>query len=165
MSREWTTLPPGLRETLEAHQLDAPVKLASIARALGLTIKAATLDVGISGELRPDRDNPGQFIIRVNRHDSTRRQRFTVAHEMGHFLLHRDHIGDGISDDVLYRSSLSDRREAEANRIAADILMPDELIARARRRAEELGVDDVVGYLAEQFDVSEAAMRIRLGYT
>jgi Zn-dependent peptidase ImmA (M78 family) len=77
--------------------------------------------------------------------------------------LHRDEIGTGIEDDVLYRSSLSDRREQQANRLAADILMPGELLAEAREAAEEKGVGDVVLYLADMFAVSEAAMRIKVG--
>lgn len=162
-SREWTTLRVDTREMLEGFQLDAPVKLAAMARELGLVVKAATLSPGISGEIRPDPERPGHFIIRVSRHDSPERQRFTVAHEIGHYLLHRDQIGDGISDDALYRSSLSDRREAEANRIAADVLMPEGLLREWLRRAEILGVEDKVAYLKEHFEVSEAAMKIRLG--
>lgn len=161
-SREWAHLPSPVRETIQAHQLDLPIKLSSIARALNVELRAATLPVGISGELRPDPAS-GKFIIRANRHDGARRQRFTIAHEIAHYLLHRDQIGSGITDDVLYRSGLSDSREAEANRLAADILMPRSLIDESRTEAERLGVADVVGYLADKFEVSEAAMRIRLG--
>lgn len=78
-------------------------------------------------------------------------------------MLHRDDIGDGIKDDVLYRSSLSDRREAQANRLAADILMPKGLLESAKEAAEEKGVGDLALYLADEFAVSEAAMRIKLG--
>ncbi|WP_119254562.1 ImmA/IrrE family metallo-endopeptidase [Shinella zoogloeoides] len=163
MSREWSSLPPATRASLEEVQAAVPVKLSALARLLGLTIKSATLAAGISGEIRPDPANPGRYVIRVNRHDSPERQRFTIAHEIGHFLLHREQIGDGITDDVLYRSTLSDRREAEANRIAADILMPDRLINQALDRAKLIGVDDVPEYLARQFEVSDAAMKIRLG--
>lgn len=163
MGREWENLPAEIRETIQAHQEVYPVKLSTIATALGLSVKAATLPVGISGEIRPSIGNPNKFIIKVNRHDSDRRQRFTVAHEIGHYLLHKDQIGSGIEDDVLYRSSLSDRREAEANRMAADILMPMELIDAALERAEALGIEDVASYLADEFEVSETAMKIRLG--
>lgn len=162
MSREWRSLPQAVREELRAHQGSAPVKLGPIAKILGLKLTASTLPAGISGEIRPDADSESGFNVRVNRHDSGKRQRFTVAHEIGHFLLHRDQIGTGISDDVLYRSTLSDRREAEANRIAADLLMPEHLIAEGLAKARELEVEDEVLYLAEAFDVSEAAMKIRL---
>ena len=161
-SKEWNRLDDEVRDTLIAHQLDLPIRLSTIAKAVGVAVKASTLPAGISGEIRPS-DRAGEFVIRVNRHDGSRRQRFTIAHEISHFLLHRDQIGRGISDDALYRSSLSDSREAEANRLAADILMPESLLQIELSAARQLGVDDIVGHLAERFDVSEAAMRIRLG--
>lgn len=160
MSPEWRTLGDDVREIIEQHQDTAPVRLSQLARALGVPVKAATLGPGISGEIRPQDDG---FIIRINRHDPSKRQRFTVAHELAHFLLHADQIGaGGISDDVLYRSSLSDKREAQANRLAADILMPDNLVLASVDEAREKGVGDLVLFLAEQFSASEGAMRIKL---
>jgi len=159
MSSEWNKLDPAIRNQIEAFQDAPPVKLPDLARALGVPIKAATLGPGISGEIRPAGDG---FVIRINRHDPPKRQRFTVAHELAHFLLHRDQIGNGIEDDVLYRSSLSDWREQQANRLAADILMPSALLTEAKEAAEEKGVGDIVLYLSELFGVSEAAMRIKV---
>lgn len=159
MSPEWRSLPEGVRALIEEHQDTAPVRLSQLARALGVPVKAATLAPGISGEIRPDGES---FVIRVNRHDPSKRQRFTVAHELSHFLLHADQINTGISDDVLYRSALSDRREAQANRLAADVLMPDELVRASVEEAQEKGVGDLVLFLAEQFLASEGAMRIKL---
>lgn len=163
MSREWHSLDQGILATIQGHQAGAPISLSEIASALGLKVFSTTLPNGISGEIRPDPENAGRYIIKVNRNDSARRQRFTVAHEIGHFLLHRDEIGDGITDDVLYRSTLSDRREAQANRMAADLLMPQNLIDEWMDRARTLKVDNVIGFLADKFNVSEAAMKIRLG--
>lgn len=160
MSPEWQKLDHGLIATLQQHQDVAPVRLTDLARALGVPVKAATLAPGISGEIRPD-GNDG-FVIRINRHDPKRRQRFSVAHEISHFLLHKDKIGDGIADNVLYRSNLSDRIEAEANRLAADILMPDALVREQIEAAHEKGVGDLILYLADEFAVSEIAMRIKL---
>ncbi|MCC5619756.1 ImmA/IrrE family metallo-endopeptidase [Nostoc sp. CHAB 5836] len=163
MSREWHSLDQGIIETIKETQDGAPIRLSAIASALGLKVMSTTLPSGISGEIRPDPANPDHFIIRVNRNDSARRQRFTVAHEIGHFLLHREEIGGGITDDVLYRSSLSDRREAQANRLAADLLMPQDLVDEWMERARTLKVDNVISFLADKFNVSEAAMKIRLG--
>ena len=163
MSREWNKLLEDEKNAIKGYQEGGPVKLSALARSLGLSVKAATLAPGISGEIRPNPESGGNFIIRVNRHDSSRRQRFTVAHEIGHYLLHRDQIGSGISDDVLYRSSLSDHREAEANRIAADILMPRHLVDQYIEEAKILGIEDIVGHVSEKLEVSEAAMKIRLG--
>src|SRR3546814_1249474 len=62
--------------------------------------------------------------------------------------LHRNLIGDGVTDDAMYRSNLSSAVEVQANRMAADILMPWHLI----REATDKGID-TVERLAEYFDV------------
>ena len=160
MSPEWQSLVESVRTIIEEHQDVAPIRLPNLARALGVPVKAATLAPGISGEIRPL--NAGGLVIKINRHDPLKRQRFSVAHELAHFLLHADQIGNGISDDVLYRSKLSDRREAQANRLAADILMPDTLVREQIEAAHEKGVGDVLIFLVEKFEVSEEAMRIKL---
>jgi len=160
-SAQWRELRPEIRGLIERFQQRAPVDLSGLARALGLVVKAATLPPGKSGEIRPD--GKDSFIIRVNRHDSLGRQRFTVAHEIAHFLLHRSLIGSGISDDALYRSNQSDRVEAEANRLASDIVMPSSLLENAVQVAKGIGVEDITGQLAESFQVSPAAMKIKLG--
>lgn len=162
-NREWSKIDPDVQSIIISHQYDAPVKISALARDLGLQIKGSTLPPGISGEIRPSTDALSGYVVRINRHDPPRRQRFTAAHELAHYLLHRDQIGSGIEDDVLYRSALSDRREAEANRLAAEILMPQSLVQEWLETAKALKVDDPVAYLADRFDVSEAAMKIRLG--
>lgn len=163
MSSEWRKLDPTHKNIIRRRQDRAPVKLSTIAEELGLRLRAATLPAGISGEIRPDPSAPAGYVIRVNRHDSAGRQRFTIAHEISHYLLHEEFIGDGITDDILYRSEISDWKEAQANRLAADILMPDDLVSAWLDRARALGVEDITSYLAEKFEVSEGAMRIRLG--
>lgn len=159
-SKEWRALSAGVKRRIAAFQERAPVSMSGIAKELDVRVVASTLPVGISGELRPE---GGRYVIRVNRHDTPARQRFTVAHELAHFLLHKDHIGSGISDDALYRSGLSDWRESEANRLAADLLMPAALVSGVAR--DLLGKhppDTLPGLMSDIFNVSEAAMRIRL---
>jgi Zn-dependent peptidase ImmA (M78 family) len=148
------------RELIRRFQESVPVRLASLAKELGLRVISSTLPTGISGEIRPAN---GTFVISVNRHDSERRQRFTVAHEISHYLLHREQIGSGITDDVLYRSSLSDSREAEANRLAAQILMPREKVQELAAACAGMPEEEKINFLASAFEVSEVAMKIRLG--
>lgn len=155
-------LPEGQRTLVKQYQESAPVNLKGLAQSLGLKVLGATLDPGISGEIRPDRST-NSFVIRVDRHEPRTRQRFTVAHEIAHYLLHKEEIGDGITDDFLYRSRLTSSREAEANRLAADILMPMEMF---RQKWTELGgvsSEENIQAMADFFDVSKAAIRIRLG--
>lgn len=114
----------------------------------------------ISGEIR---ETEGIVTIKVNRHDVKERQRFTIAHEIAHFLLHRERLAGGITDDVLYRSRLSDDLEREANRLAADIIMPASLIQEALTIHGTLKLDDRYKKLAELAQVSLAAIKIRTG--
>jgi Zn-dependent peptidase ImmA (M78 family) len=163
-SSEWRAIDGDTRGKLTQHLREAPVSLSAIAQSLGVKVVSSVLPNGISGEIRPDESTDSGFIIRVNKNDPARRQRFTVAHELAHFLLHRDMIGNGVTDDVLYRSTLSDSREAQANRLAADLLMPRTLVDEWIERARSLRVeDDPVEFLSDKFGVSTAAMKIRLG--
>jgi Zn-dependent peptidase ImmA (M78 family) len=159
-SAEWHGLTEESRTIVEKFQKEIPVRVGDLARELGLIVKVSTLDVGISGLIRPENST---FKILVNKHEPSYRRRFTLAHEISHYLLHRDMIGDGISDNILYRSRLSDSVEAEANRLASDILMPPIAIDDWKRRAGEMRPADMVSPMAAYFDVSEEAMRIRLG--
>lgn len=156
---EWPQINENEFNVVNRHIQRAPVKISAIAQELGVNVLAATLPAGISGELRPENHS---YLIRVNRHDSKGRQRFTVAHEIAHFLLHKNQIGSGITDDVLYRSKLNDAREAEANRLAAEIIMPKEILTTAFR-SSILELENKISELADQFQVSKAAVRIRLG--
>lgn len=160
-SNEWESLDPLHKRAIQLAQADLPVKIGGLAKGFGLSVLVSTLPAGVSGEIRP----LGQsYQIKVNRHDSPVRQRFTLAHEIAHFLLHQDAIGDGITDDVLYRSTLSDVREAQANRLAADILMPIDLVRMEVRKRQGMARAELIEELVNVFSVSSAAMEIRLGF-
>ena len=151
------------QEIVHAHTQEIPVKLGPLANDLGLVVRVGTLPPGISGEIRPAEGDSERFVIRVNRHEKKERQRFTLAHEIAHYLLHRNLISSGLTDDIMYRSKLSDKYETEANRAAAELLMPASII---RRRVRENGgrVDDELAKrLADEFEVSLPAMKIRIG--
>jgi Zn-dependent peptidase ImmA (M78 family) len=121
------------------------------------------MSTGVSGQIMKENDH---YTIRVNRHEARERQRFTIAHEIAHFLLHKsiiDSSPDGIKDNVLYRSGEPERIEYEANRLAADIVMPMTLVETVLR--EEFGgvvTEATIESLAARFQVSKAAMEIRL---
>ncbi|WP_024548881.1 ImmA/IrrE family metallo-endopeptidase [Siccibacter turicensis] len=162
-SSEWISLTEEQALLIKKYQCQFPIAVGAIARELGITVKKSTLAAGISGEIKEEN---GNVIIRVNRHDVKERQRFTLAHEIAHFLLHRDRIGDGITDDILYRSKLSDFMEVQANRLAADILMPGHLIKKELDELKESGeLRDEEKYekLANAAEVSTTAIKIRLG--
>ncbi|RAU21132.1 hypothetical protein CU669_15185 [Paramagnetospirillum kuznetsovii] len=132
-----------------------PVKLDEICRRLGMRIVYEDRDTGFAGSIR---NVLGDFIVTINALHPTVRQRFTLAHEIAHFIHHRDRIGDGIVDDELMRDGLQNPLERQANKTAADILMPDDDVTAAF----ESGLTSLED-LARHFKVSKHAMAIRLG--
>lgn len=150
-------VPPAAAEIIMNNQVSAPVKVGAIANDLGLSVVISDLPLAVSGMLSRNKDIDA-WTIRVNRHEHRHRQRYTIAHEIAHFVLHRDAFGDELVDDTFYRSGLSERREFEANALAAEILMPWTLI----RSLMNDGLREPVA-LANALQVSPAAMSIRLG--
>lgn len=146
---------------IEKHQHSVPIDVYEIAMDLQIKVYIEKgWPNGLSGKIVKDALSGGQsgYAVYINGDHAETRQRFTLAHEIAHFILHKENIGDGIADDALYRSGLSNAQEAMANKLAADILMPWNLV---NQKIKE-GVD-TVEKLAQQFNVSISAMAIRLG--
>lgn len=150
-------------EIVSRFTASVPVKVGELATELGLNVIRAPLEPKISGLIQPSAKAPAQFEIRVNKYEIPERQRFTVAHEIAHFLLHRHDIGSGVVDSIMYRSNLTSRKETEANRLAADIVMPAAAVQRELRRLGGVHVPNVVEEMAAIFRVSVPAMKVRLG--
>lgn len=159
-SREWNNVSEAEKSIILKYQNEFPVKVGAIAKELGVDVKVSTLTAGISGEIRLV-DNI--IVIKVNRHDVKERQRFTIAHEIAHFLLHKDKISDGIIDDILYRSRLSDELEQQANRLAADIIMPWTLIKKSLEKIKADKAEERIEIVSNLAEVSLTAMKIRFG--
>lgn len=156
-------IPDRYKSILDSHSQEVPVKLGLLARELGLEVFKSTLKPDKSGLIEPSDHAPSGYRIKINRHEMVERQRFTLAHEIAHFLLHRQDIGGGVVDDVLYRSGLSDRKEVEANKLASRIIMPDSSVRLAQAKLSHLPLDEQIIELSKLFRVSHPAMRIKLG--
>lgn len=146
-----------------------PIDVERIASRLNLPIIYANLGNGVSGLLV---SNGSHAHVCVQETDSHNRQRFTIAHEIGHHhLQHQFEAGEHVHVDMGHYISQRgprasdgvDPKEIEANQFAACLLMPSKLL---RNEVANLGVrallDHHVSYLAEKFEVSEQAMTIRL---
>jgi len=153
------TNPDPIVAVIERYTQDAPVRVEAIAREIGIPVSVDVLDPDVAGKIvkQVSGSNPSGYAIFINARDPHRRQRFTLAHELAHYILHRDLIGDGLVDDAMYRSKLGDFYEREANRWAADILMPPALFRGLYR-----GGMKSLAELSNTLDVSESAVRIRL---
>lgn len=146
------------KDVLDAHWDGAlPVRPIAIARSMGIEVfKSSTL--GHSGQIQLGKDDETPVIV-FNDTEALVRQRFTVAHEIGHFAL--GHLNDSkrmFRDESKNFSAFQyDTREVEANQFAAAFLMPGDIV----RLAVQQGTRSISA-LAEMFRVSEAAMKFRL---
>ncbi|PSU42135.1 hypothetical protein C9J12_29200 [Photobacterium frigidiphilum] len=157
--KEWSMLTSDQQDIILKYQGSFPIKIGAIAKEFGIVVKRSTLKPGISGVIK---ESDGVVLVKISRHDSVERQRFTLAHEIAHFLLHKDKIGDGIEDTMLFRSSLSNTLEAEANRLAADLVMPFSLIDLAQF-PEKTRLEVKIETIAKISELSIPAIEVRLG--
>jgi len=149
------------RAIVTNHQVTSPVQTVPLAGALGLKVyHVNSFEDHVSGMILKTDSEGGSsgYAIYVNGNHHQNRRRFTTAHEIAHYVLHEGQIGDGITDDALYRSKLSGPIEWQANQYAAEILMPKHLINKAL-----LAGMDSIDSLAKHFNVSKSAMSIRMG--
>jgi Zn-dependent peptidase ImmA (M78 family) len=115
--------------------------------------------LGGSSEYATDNESlhvwePGNFTIFLPHFTSTRRDRFTKAHELGHYFLH--YLYPKETGPKRFGRGGRDRAETEANVFASALLMPEDAFRAAFR---ELTGD--TWKLAARFDVSPQAASVR----
>lgn len=150
---------------------DAPVPVADMAGSLGIEVRMEKVDDDLSGFLFRDMD-ARTAIIGVNSAHSENRVRFTIAHELGHFLLHEgetvhfDGKRPGLTLNLrgVEASMGTDDNEREANLFAAELLMPVKFLERdLRDDISDLMMDeDTLSNLAKKYQVSVQALTFRL---
>jgi Zn-dependent peptidase ImmA (M78 family) len=149
----------------------APVPVERIVKSRGITLQFAPLGEELSG-MAYIKD--GLKIIGVNALHHPNRQRFSIAHELAHHVLHVREITEAVHVDrgfrVLHRDKVSalgiDPLEVDANAFASELLMPEAYLADAIGDAGlDLDDDEAVEALARRFKVSPSAMRNRLSYS
>jgi len=144
------------------------VNLKRVARSLGATIKYVPLDNKLSGSIFIDNDTAK---IAVNSFHPPNRQRFTIAHEIGHLVLHRQEFQNTIHVDKnfqMYRNEKSsrgtDRLEIQANSFASELLMPTFLLEKVVGNMQiDMDDDKTIEQLAKKFKVSTTSFKFRLG--
>jgi Zn-dependent peptidase ImmA (M78 family) len=155
-----------LLETLGIQTV--PVPLEKVGEHFGAIIRFAPLDEELSGIIFI-RD--GIPIIGINAIHHPNRQRFTLAHEFGHLVLHKHLITSMVHVDKKLpyfmrdakSASGTDKIEIEANQFAAELLMPEAILLQEIQR-EAFDIDDEAPLeeLARKFRVSKQAMGHRI---
>ena len=139
-----------------------PVDVGAIARDLDISVNFERLDSDVSGLVLFEN---GNAKVAINEAHHRNRQRFTLAHEIGHVLLHVKDKDRVFVDRRFFRNEVSSkgelREEIEANAFAASLLMPEKFVEEHIDSGE--GITDVeVFRMATKFEVSEQAMTLRL---
>jgi Zn-dependent peptidase ImmA (M78 family) len=156
---------------LQAHGAkERPVPVERIVNALGLIVRRSPAEDDLSGFLYRDRES-NNATIGINSTHQSNRQRFTLAHELGHFLLHdQDAIHVDRRFEIRLRNAKSsegtDNEEKEANLFAAELLMPKGLIETDIAKVEQVDLEDEESLtrMAAEYGVSTQALIFRLAY-
>lgn len=140
-----------------------PIDPERVAHQMDATVVRRPLDADVSGMLL-SRD--GQTVIGLNSEMESERQRFALAHLVGHLHLHRSRE---LILDTVARHSLgnvaslpTDREEAEANRFAAALLAPEDIVRDLAAEAEFGTSARLIDLLAPRFQLNRSAMAVRL---
>ena len=159
--------------------MNAPVDVETAAAKLGVQVHFQPLEDDFSGMLAL-KDGAAHIIVNSKHHPN--RQRFTIAHELGHFEMHRPESDDrlfvdkkftiyqrsGPASSEKYKSSESATtyvEEREANLFAEALLVPDALLKKSldEKNIEVAMIDEFdVSLLASMFGVSEQMMAIKI---
>lgn len=152
-------------EILNRTERQFPVDVNAIAATYNIEVRMQPLEDSVSGVLVIKERHA---IIGVNENHHPHRQRFTIAHELGHFFLHPTTSKIFVdAAPIFFRdetsSEGSQRQEIEANAFAAELLMPEDAM---RQCLEQQPVDafdeNTIHKLASEFGVSKQAVIIRL---
>lgn len=162
----------------EAHGLDRfPINVAGIARDYSkqvfpdapiTMIEGMDLSRKFEGAMLPHPSGNGEWGIIYNESiESKGRINFTLAHELGHYLLHRETSAEGLkcsSRDMHKWNSEYGQIEAQANTFASYLLMP---LDDFRDQISSHPIDlDLMSHLADRYDVSLTATILKwLGMT
>lgn len=159
---------------INKYRENVPVNVKELCLTLGIDVREAYLGDKLAGMIEKLKN---EYVIIINAEHNEEKQRFTLAHILGHYILHRKLIQDGVDDDHLYRSSTLGRfhnmnfgpeEEVQAHQFAYNVLVPfdsvkeqlNRILEEADQEPPELG--EIYELLAKKFHVTKNVMKARL---
>ncbi|HVV15043.1 MAG TPA: ImmA/IrrE family metallo-endopeptidase [Candidatus Paceibacterota bacterium] len=134
-----------------------PISVEEIANQLKIKIGRAPSSEFSGMLIRKD----GRALMGINNSEGTARQRFTIAHELGHYFLHPQN--DTFVDYRQNEKEPRNHREREADMFAAALLMPRKEVTKDFQKIVRKGFSEIeLHKLAGKYEVSDKAMRFRL---
>ena len=160
-----------LKKECKEFKYKAPINLEEILKCLDVKLEKTFNWNEVLGEIEVKNE---QVIIKINEanHLFEERERFTIAHELGHLCRHiapsnADKFVD--TEETMKRNNIWNTKEYEANTFAAQLLMPDDLIVEEGKKIAlelkakgDININEFISKMAQKFEVSKLAMRYRL---
>lgn len=149
----------------KTHNLHRNFDIREFIESLGIGVEVTPLKSMSGFAYRKN----GKKIIGINESDGDQRKRFTLAHELGHMLVH---ASDDVTLDksfIYFRDDTStlgtDIKEQQANAFAAELLMPSNDLKKKIKSMDGIDImndDNKISELAQNYGVSLSAMSVRI---
>lgn len=137
------------------------VDVIALAKNMGLRIEEVEFkEQDISGVLSKV-DNT--YVISINKQDTYTRKRFTIAHEIGHYVL--GHLNDASFNhmEIFRKSGQKDDKEVDANKFAATLLIDKQVLKNVCFIVRKLkDRSSKISLAADFFDVSKSTLEYRI---
>lgn len=157
----------------DCNVYSAPVPIADIAEKYGFVVFETFLEdesgfLLISKEGISINGKKHKKVIAVNSVDTPFRKRFTIAHELGHYFLEVYENEEKLVEDYYVHREINSynnlKREKEADKFAAELLMPTEFVEYEIKRLNRLDLllTDIPQFISNKFQVSYSSARYRL---
>lgn len=140
------------------------IDIVELAKGEGLDVKAS-IDTNRSAYIKKQNNN--SYTIFVNARDKLSRQRFSIAHEIAHYVLHKEYVDRLQTIDRCGNNSLTPEQESEADELAGELLMPKDVLTNLlcnNYNISEGGFinKEIIQSIADKLKVTFFAMIVRL---
>ena len=139
-----------------------PVDIESMANDFKIEVKVLDIGANLRGSIQKKED--GNYIIELNSQDTELERRFTLAHEIAHYIYHREKIGNTkLTDNRMYRSfnsNITDRDEHEANEVAMLLLLPPDLVEDFLNDHATCSVEEKRQKVSEAFQIPQVFTKL-----
>ena len=143
--------------TIERYSKQLPINILDLSKALGVSVYRPYIETNLEGWIEHDNEEK-LFKIYLNTQYPAKKQRFTLAHELSHFLLHKNEIiEEGQLDRAYQVTGYFDKKEFQANLYASELLIPTDLIHEIIENQPKYleDKDSFEKYLIKHCDVSK----------
>lgn len=158
-----------ISEILKTQSLTYPINIIQIAADNGIKVFTSVMNENTSGMILISPTTINNYgtnkLILVNYNDCDARQRFSIAHELAHYFLHYKDTTYFANRSI---NGVSSKEEKEADRFAAELLMPTKLVRQEfynyknNCSSKNITRDMIINNIKNKFLVSYDASRIRL---